>query len=399
MRLVGNGPWSMRLVYFCYFFGSASYITFAVLYWRSIHLSGAQIGLIASIGPLAGLAMQPAWGFLSDRYRLRTRLLGAGLLTSALVAPALLLSHRFVLIVLLVVALAIALSPIIPLADATTLEWVQRHGGTYGGIRVFGSLAFVVGSLVAGPLLGGGRIALVFPFFGGALALAFLAALAAPRQETPGHARHVEGMGSLLRQRRLLLFLVLAGIGFGTAASYNTFFALYMHDVGAGTGIIGIAAAMASSSELPVMAFSGRLIARLGVKRLLMIGLGAGAARWLWYGLVHDYRLALIAQVFHGLSFAASYVAGITYMDLHVPSHLRSTGQTLFYASTFGIGTIAGANLFGSLLSTLGIHGIYILAGALATVSVAGIGVFVPGGQEPSHEEGLADAGLSRGAS
>lgn len=385
MRLLEGGPWSLRLVYLWYFFGSASYITFAVLYWRSAHLNGAQIGLIASIGPLAGLTMQPIWGLLSDRYGLRGRLLGAGLLLSALLAPAILLAHQFVAILLLVVGLAATLSPVIPLADATTLEWTRREGSTYGAIRVFGSFGFVVGSLAAGPLLAGGRIGLLFPVFAISLALAFLAALFAPRQNAPTRARHVEGIGSLLRRRHIVLFLILAGIGFGTAASYNTFFALYMHDLGAGTGIIGVAAALASTSELPVMAYSGRLVARLGVKRLLMVGLGAGAARWFWYGLVHDYRLALAAQIFHGLSFAASYVAGITYMDLHVPAHLRSTGQTLFYGATFGIGTIAGANLFGSLLAPLGIHGIYLLAGVLAMLSVTGIGLLVPAAISPGE--------------
>jgi PPP family 3-phenylpropionic acid transporter len=85
----------------------------------------------------------------------------------------------------------------------------------------------------------------------------------------------------VLQDRVVVLFLALAVVGYGTYAAYNTFFALYLQGLGAGTGVVGLAAGLASLSELPVMALAGRIMARVGIKRLLLAGLGAAALRWL----------------------------------------------------------------------------------------------------------------------
>src|SRR5581483_4680124 len=100
--------------------------------------------------------------------------------------------------------------------------------------------------------------------------------------------------------------------------------------LGANTGIVGLAAGLATLSEIPAMAFSGRLLARFGIKPLLLAALGACVVRWLGYSLVHDYRLALLFQPLHGLTFALLYVSGVTFMERRTPPRLRATGQTLF---------------------------------------------------------------------
>ena len=62
------GPWSMKLFYLWYFMATGIYFPYLSLYLRAIHLDGAQIGLVASTAPLAGVVLQPLWGTLSDRY-------------------------------------------------------------------------------------------------------------------------------------------------------------------------------------------------------------------------------------------------------------------------------------------------------------------------------------------
>jgi PPP family 3-phenylpropionic acid transporter len=288
-------------------------------------------------------------------------------------------------------ALAVSLSPVIPLSDATTLEWLSRHGGSYGSVRVYGSFGFLVSSLIAGALLVGGRLHLLFPVYGLFLGCTFLAGLAAPRQRAAPSRAQRGSVQLVLRNRTAVVFLILVGCGFGTSAAYNTFFALYLHGLGAGTALIGVAAALASLSELPVMALSGRFIARFGVKPLLLLGLGTAAVRWLAYGLLHDVRIVLVLQLLHGLTFAASYVAGVTFMDLQVPPQLRSTGQTLFYGATFGIGTVAGANLFGALYDRVQAHGMFLAAGVICGLAVAGIALVVPN-RQMTQAEALPEA-------
>src|SRR5579872_2412551 len=132
MRGWSLGIWSMRLYYFWFFGAAGIYFPYVSLYYQAIHLDGAQIGLLSSLPPLAGVLLPPLWGILSDRHGWRKRILILSLLTGAILAPFVPLFGSFLAILLAIVLLAVALSPAPPLADATTLEWLRAHGGTFG---------------------------------------------------------------------------------------------------------------------------------------------------------------------------------------------------------------------------------------------------------------------------
>ena len=370
---LGSRLWNLKSFYLCYFIAVGIYSPYLGLYFRAIHLDGVQIGLVASLVPLAGVLLPPLWGTLSDRYRWRKRLINGALLAAALIAPAVVLAHSFAVLLVLIVLLAIALSPAVPLSDATTMETVRPRGGSYGGVRVFGSLGYLIASLAAGAVYAGNRIAVLFPLYGALLFITFLVSLAMPRQGDTVQLTRGEGIGALLRNRVVLVFLILALVGYGTAAAYSTFFALYLRSLGAGTGIVGIGAAIASLSELPVMALSGRIMARVGVKPLLLVSLGVAVLRWGAYGLTHDYHIALAFGLLHGITFAGFYTAGVTFMDRHVPASLRSTGQAVFNGATFGLGTMLGSNLFGVLFDRLGPNGMFLVASAICAVATVGM--------------------------
>src|SRR5579875_3775511 len=230
----------MKLFYLLYYAAAGIYLPYVALYLHAIGLDGSQIGLVSSVVPLVGMALQPLWGTLSDRYGWRKRLLVLSPLTAALAAPAVALAHSFGAILPLVVVLAIALGPSVPLADATTLEWLRRHSGSgsYGGVRVYGSLGFLLASVVVGPFYAGRHILLLFPLYGLLLFVTFLVSLTAPRQDDGVVAAGRWGVLEVLHDRVVVVFLLLATIGYGTYAAYNTFYALYLKGLGAGTGVI-----------------------------------------------------------------------------------------------------------------------------------------------------------------
>src|SRR5579859_2003009 len=119
--------------YFLYFLAGGFYFPFVSLFYRSLGFGGGQIGLLAALAPLTGIIMGPVWGYLADQRGWRVPLLRLSLLGAVLCAPLLLLPHAFPLVAVLVALLALCLSPTIPLADATTLEWVKGEGvTTYG---------------------------------------------------------------------------------------------------------------------------------------------------------------------------------------------------------------------------------------------------------------------------
>ncbi len=380
MRSWMAGPWSMKQFYFWFYVATGIYSPYAGLYLQAIHLDGARIGFIASLAPIAGVAFPPLWGILSDRFGLRKKVLIVALLVAAITAPIVPLAGSFVSLILLVALLAFVLSPVVPLADSTTLEWLRRNGGSYGPVRFYGSLGFLCSSLIAGQFLGGRHILDLFPIYGAFLFCTFLVSLGIPTQDRGVRLARGEGIPSVLRDRKVLLFLLCAALGYGTFAAYNTFFGLYMQGLGAGTGVIGVAAGLATLSELPVMALAGWAIRRIGVKPLIIAALVSDIVRWSAYALLHDYRLALLFQPLHGLGFAGFYVAGVTFIEHRVPVQLRATGQTLFNAALFGLGSVVGSNLFGHLYDHVHASGMFTAAALICVPALLGLAWCVPSG-------------------
>ena len=370
----------MKAFYLCYFVAVATYTPYLSLYLRAVHLNGSQIGLIASLSPLVGVVLPPLWGTLSDRFGWRKRLLNLSLLVVALVAPTVALAHTFGALLALVGVLAIALSPVAPLADATTLDWLRRHGdsGGYGAVRVYGSFGYTVASFAVGAVYAGRGLLRLFPLYGALMFVAFLVSLTAPRQRLEVLLARGAGVGDLVRDGALLTFLPLCALGYATYASYNTFFALYLTGLGASTPVVGGATALAALAELPLMLLAGPLMARLGVKRLLLLGLCAASVRWTAYGLLHDYRAAVAVGLLNGVSFAGFYVAAVTYVDRRVPPRLRATGQTLFNAAVPGLGAVIGTNLCGALYDHLHASGMYLVAAGICAVAVSGLALLLP---------------------
>jgi len=376
MWRAGSGP--MRSLYFTYYLGIGLFLPYLGLYFRAIHFSGAQIGLAASLIPLAGGLLPPFWGMLSDRYALRKPILAGALAAAALFALLVPLAGSYLALLPLILGMAVALSPVVPLADATTLEWLRRHGGSYGNIRIFGSIGFLFSTVAAGSLFDGRRILWLFALYSACLGATFLVSLLSPGQKTAARPSGGEGLRVVLGDRTLVLFLLCTMVGYGTAAAYNTFFPLYLKDLGAGTRAVGIASGIATASELPAMWLAGRLMARIGVRSVLLLGLAASVVRWLAYALIADWRLALPFQLLHGATFALFYVAGVTFVDMRVPAHLRATGQTLFNGAAFGLGLVVQSNLYGLIYDRAHAHGVYLVAAALAALALLAMARCVP---------------------
>ena len=367
--------------YLFYFLAAGVYFPFVSLFYKDLGFSGEQIGLLGALAPLAGIALGPVWGYLADQRGWRLPLLRWSLLLAALGAPLLLLPRSFGPVALVVGLVALCLSPAIPLADATTLEWVKRTGwpATYGKVRLWGAMGFILGGLAGGRLFTLASVHLLFGVYGVLLLGPFAAALAIPARRGIGRARP-RGQGhalSLLRHPVLGPFYLCSFLAYVTTASYNGFFSLYMRSLGAGSQQIGLAIAVGSVSELPVMWYSGRLIARFGARSVVLAALCLYTLRWGLLALIHDPLLATASQCLNGPTFGAFYVAGVTFVDSHVPADLRATGQSLYNAATFGLAAITGSLIFGYLLDHGGVFRMYGIASAVCAAATALLALLV----------------------
>src|SRR5271163_3867979 len=155
-------------------FGVASPFLPALLHERG--LGPSEIGAVLAAGTAVRLITGPVISRLADRFGTHKQTLTVLLAMAAVIAFGYGLPAGFAIFLLVSVAHASALAPIVPIADAMTLAAAPGRF-PYGWVRGAASAAFVVGSVVSGQVVGATSCDSIVWMNGTVLALAAVAAL------------------------------------------------------------------------------------------------------------------------------------------------------------------------------------------------------------------------------
>jgi PPP family 3-phenylpropionic acid transporter len=104
----------------------------------------------------------------------------------------------------------------------------------------------------------------------------------------------------------------------------------------------------------------------------LLITVFVTAIRLFLYSVVKDPRAAIMIELLHGVSWSLFWVVCVEAVNRLVHEDWRATGQSLLYASYFGLGAIAGNYWTGYLYnSKMRVSEIFLLnAGIVAIVGL-----------------------------
>jgi PPP family 3-phenylpropionic acid transporter len=361
-----------KLFYFAWFAALGAFSPFVVLYYRDVGLDEAQIGQLSALSGLLTIAAAPLWGVLADALRLRRVLLPLAVLGTVL--PVLLIGQTAapLAITALVAALALFSSPVSALSDSATLALLGERSSRYGAQRVWGAVGWMLSTLVFGWLIGRSGLWLAFPAYAALGALAALAAWLLPSSNLP-QVDLRPALAAIVRNRRWGFFLgsVLL-IGFCNTATH-AFLSLYLQDLGADDGQIGLAISVGSLSELPVMAFAPLVLRRWGARPLMVLAGALYAVRIVLLALAPSFGWALAAQLLHGPCFAALWTGGVEEARRLAPRGLEATAQSLFSTMFFGIATAIASTVGGLLYRDYGYTALFAFCAAAALLGTCGL--------------------------
>jgi len=367
-----------KLFYFCWFAALGMYSPYISLYFRSVGLDLAQIGLLVALPGLIQIAATPLWGLLADALRIHRALLPLVVVGS--MAPVLLIarSSGFELLIALVALVAVFTAPVAPLSDSATLALLGANRSRYGAQRVWGAVGWGLSTLAAGELVDrlgptGGIPGYLLLGALAAAAGAFLPRAALPQVDFRAAATTLVRD---VRWARFLGFLLLVGC---CNAAINAFLSLYLQDLGADGAQIGVAIAIASVSELPVMVLAPLMLRRWGSRPLLI---GAGliyGLRAAIYALAPGLGWAMAAQALHGPGFAALWAGGVDEAHRLAPKGLEVTAQSLFGTTFFGIATALASATGGWLYRDMGYGALFGVASFVALLGALSLLARAPG--------------------
>ena len=348
-------------------FGVAS--PFFAAFLASRGLRPEAIGLVLAAGTATRLLAGPLGGRLADGLGAPRIVLTGYAAAAALVAFGYLPAFGLLPLLLVSVAHAAVLAPIVPLADALALAaGAAGRGFQYGWVRGAGSAAFILGTLASGQAVAAFGLTAIIWLNGALLSLATLCAARLPdRLHHPVTAATAGGFSDLLRLPGFRRLMLVAALIQGSHAMHDSFAVIRWASAGIGSGTIGLLWSESVVAEVVVFLFIGRpLIDRLTPAGASMLAAAAGIVRWAVLAETGSVAAAALVEPLHGLTFALQHLACMRLIIAIVPPQLAATAQAFYNTVAVGAATALLTVASGPLYAGFGAGGFWVMGGLCA---------------------------------
>lgn len=209
-------------------------------------------------------------------------------------------------------------SPLVPLTDALAGTWQKQIRMDYGRVRLWGSLAFVIGSALTGQLVAvWGHNAILYSLIFSVLAM-LLGMLLKPSVMPQGEARTHSGaersLWALLKEGPVWRFLLCVTLLQGAHAGYYSFGSIYWQEAGYSASTIGYLWSLGVVAEVIIFASSNVLFRRWNARNLLLLSACCGVLRWSLMAYSTELGWLLLIQILHCGTFTVCHLAAMRFI-------------------------------------------------------------------------------------
>lgn len=329
---------NLSAFYFFYFAAVGVYVIFLPKVFNDIGYSAFEIGVIFALAPL----MRFLTPFLFLKHiKLDLKVFKLALFTSILCSLFLYLSiNNFYALMINNAILGMALSLILPYLEVSAVEALGKD--RYGKSRLFGSLGFILISLVLAKFLYEPKIALNYYLAVNILTVIFALILArVEAKEKKEEVKSTEEF-SFFKYWPFWLSLFFMQMSFG---GFYNFFTIYETKHGISLEMASYLWSFGVICEILMLYFQAPLLK----KNLLLIikfCLSITIIRWLMLYLFPDsLSLTFLSQSIHAFSFGLYHSAVIMY--LYTLYENKKLAQQFMYGVAYGLGGFLGAIIAG----------------------------------------------------
>ena len=341
----------LALSYFTYFFSYGIFLPFWSVWLAGVGVAPETIGLLLGSGLVArflgSLLLAPC---VKDPSRLvfALRLLATLTLVFAL---GFWFGHQTAWLFVILVGFNLFFSPLVPLTDALAATWQRQITMDYGRVRLWGSLAFVIGSALTGKLVSSYDYRAILALLSLGVASMLIGMMLKPSVMPQGEARHNEAAGWPV-WRKLVSenwrFLACVSLLQGAHAAYYGFSAIYWQGQGYSASVVGYLWSLGVVAEIVIFALSKKLFSRFGARDLLLLSGVLGIIRWGLMGWTTALPWLIVAQILHCGSFSICHLAAMRYIAAREGSEVIRL-QSVYSAVAMG-GGIAVMTIFAGFL-------------------------------------------------
>lgn len=362
-----------------FFTNGVGAVAFAI-WLSSKSIPSEQIGIINAFPMLLMLASNYFVGKLADRANdWRTAILMIALIGGG-VSVGLFFVNEFWGVLLVWALCALSSGSVPPIIDAATLRMAQRNGSDFGTIRAWGTIGYMVASIVTGLFAARYGAAVFVPLFVCSAMLRAFAAFQLPRFRAPARLDvPVAGAGQGASRLREVLkpWFVLPLVAWGlvqiTHAILSLFAALLWKQQGISEGAIGPLIAVGAAAEASMMLIWRRLGWSISARHMLLVSAAVTAVRWTITAFDPPLPILFLLQLGHAFTYTIGYFGLMHFIAKWTSEDIAAEAQG-FALMVQQMMTVLGMLAFGFLADAFGLKAF--LFAALCGVLAAGCVLF-----------------------
>jgi len=372
VRLFGVSKLYLQLsaFYFFYFAVLGVLVPYWGLYLKSLGFTPVQIGSLMALLMVSRIVAPNVWGWIADHHHSRLSVVRTASLLTVLAFAGVFFGTGFWWLAAVMGVFSFFWHASLPVLEVLTLNHLGARGGSYGRVRLWGSIGFIASVVALGPVIDAYGPWWVLP----TMLLLLLGVWVCSLVITDGQATgRIEAPTSFLKfilRPEVMAFLVAGFFMQVSHGPYYTFYSIYLESFSYSKTVIGVLWALAVVCEIGVFLVMPRLFAHVTLRQMLAASFALAAARWLMIGFFPESLTVLVlAQVLHAATFGTFHAAGMQATSRFFTGRHQHRGQALYGTACFGVGGAVGSFYSGQLWSPLGPAAVYSIAAVAAAIA------------------------------
>lgn len=341
--------------YFIYYFFVGAFVPYWGLYLEAEKFSPADIGILMSLFQISRIFAPNFWGWLADHTAKRVVWIKLTAVLGLLGFVAVFWAHGFWAIFLVMAALSLFTSSTLPLSESLTLAHLATTNGHYSRIRMWGSLGFIVASVVLGYVTEAYGIHSLLWFLLAVQIVLFALTFKLPEAKIAPHAHDKFSIWQVVKQPNVIALLLGCALMVTAHGVLYNFYSIYLGQHGYSKSTIGLLWSVGVICEIGIFMLMPKIMARYSLKTILLTSLALAVLRFSLIGLAIDSLLMIVlAQTLHAATFGSFHAASVEVVTQFFKGRHQAKGQAIYNSVAYGVGGTVGGVAGGFGLQYLG---------------------------------------------
>ncbi len=323
---------------------------------NDLGFSGAQMGIIYSLLPLATIIAPFIGGQIADRYFPSEKVIAFSQLIGGVFLVYISTVTDYSTMMWLMLIYCLIYAPTLALTNSVAFINLKNSEKEFGIVRVWGTIGWIVAGLA---LAGWRHVAAskeAFAVQGDTLMLAGIFSIimgflsfklphTPPNKEGTKPWAFLEAL-KMMKDKNFLIFIIIAFVVATELMFYYALTAPFLtsEKIGISSASVSGVMVIAQIAEIFVLAILlPYFITRIGIRKVLALGVLAWPLRYIIFAIGSPSWLVIASLSLHGFCFVFFFAAAFIYVDVVSPKDIRHSAQSLITLVTYGAGNYIGS--------------------------------------------------------